>query len=243
MRSIGRALRRILQDVMNGRNVDAYVVTLIGVVLIGLDVIGTVDTGLQLTVLIAAVSVLLFRATTPDEARVDLDAVLQDRQGYSPFRDFIRGGQTLWVYGPSAYNILREASDIKREILDHGGQMRVLLQDPRETASMNILRRQLDRTHNLDHDIDGSLFTLRQMREWGNVDFRLLPYSPGFSLVVVDPGRKDGRLTVEFFGFRNELISERMHIEITRQTSQYWFEYWCRQFEVMWETGEAEKLR
>jgi hypothetical protein len=240
MRSIERALRRIVQDIVAGRNLDAYVVSLIGIALIALDVLGDVETSLQLTVLIAAVALLLFRATAPEQSRVDLDAVLQDRQGYSPFRDFIRGGRTLWVYGPSAYNILREASDIKREILDHGGEVRVLVQDPRETPSMNILRRQLDRTHNLDHDIDGSLFTLRQMREWGNVDFRLLPYSPGFSLVIVDPNRKDGRLTVEFFGFRNELISERMHIEISRQTSQYWFEYWARQFEVMWETGSPE---
>jgi hypothetical protein len=102
---------------------------------------------------------------------------------------------------------------------------------------MGILRQQLDPNNNLDHDITGSLFTLQRMAGWGKLEYRLAPYNPGFSLLIVDPDGKDGRLTVEFFGFHNQLIDERMHILIERRTSQYWFEYWEKQYEIMWDAS------
>jgi hypothetical protein len=201
---------------------------------VALDVIGDVDMGLQLTVITAALALLVFRSTRPTEAPVDLDSILKDRQSYGTFREFIQGGKVMWAYGPSLVNVLHNSSDIKREILDKGGQVRILVQDPSNEISMSILRQQLDQSNNLDHDLKGSLFTLEKMVKWGGVDFRLLAYSPGFSLTIIDPDGRDGRLVVEFFGFHNEFIRDRMHIVIERRQSQYWFEYWAKQFDVMW---------
>jgi hypothetical protein len=149
----------------------------------------------------------------------------------------------LWIYGPSNVNVLRESADIKREILDKGGQVRVVIQDPANEPNMAILRQQLDPNNDLDHDIKGSLFTLNKMLKWGDVQYRLAPYSPGFSLTVIDPDGRDGRLVVEFFGFHNEFIRDRMHIVIERRQSQFWFEYWAQQFEIMWETAREDTLQ
>jgi hypothetical protein len=238
MKSIMRWARRVIQDLVNLRHVDAYVVAFIGVVLVVFGVVGAPEVENYLLALTAGMVILLFRTTVPNEKIVDLDAVLRDRQSYSPLREFIQGGRVVWVYGPSAANVLRESAAIKREILDRGGELRVLLQDPGEAASMNILRQQLDPNNNLDHDIQGTLFTLEKMRAWGKVDFRLLPYSPGFSLLVVDPDGTDGRLTVEFYGYHNNMIDDRMHVEIERRASHYWFEYWEKQYRIMWESAK-----
>ncbi len=78
------------------------------------------------------------------------------------------------------------------------------------------------------------------MGDWGKIDYRLLDYSPGFSIVVVDPDGKDGRLVIEFFGYHNDLINDRMHLQIERRSSQYWFEYWAKQYQMMWESGSVE---
>jgi hypothetical protein len=238
MTAILRTFRRIFTDLVNLRNVDAYVVSFVGVLLIVLDVVGTVELDTYLSVITAALVVMLFRTTTPPKREIDLDQVLHDRQSYTPLREFIQGARTVWVYGPSAVNVLRESASFKREILDRGGEVRVLLQDPAEAASMSVLRQQLDPNNNLDHDIQGSLFTLEKMRAWGKVEARLLPYNPGFSILIVDPDGKDGRLTVEFFGFHNSLIDERMHLLIERRSSQYWFEYWTQQYQIMWDAGK-----
>jgi hypothetical protein len=106
---------------------------------------------------------------------------------------------------------------------------------------MSILRQQLDLSNDLDHDLKGSLLTLKKMLKWGNVEYRLLPYSPGLSLTIIDPDGRDGRLVVEFFGFHNEFIRDRMHIVIERRQSQYWFEYWAKQFEAMWEAARGDE--
>lgn len=240
MRGIEREFRRILDDILKFRNIEAYVIAIVGVALVVLDVIGEVDQSLQLTVITAALALLVFRQTRPEQRPPDLDEVLKDRQSYGTFRDFIHGGKVLWVYGPSNVNVLRDSSDIKREVLDKGGKVRILLQDPEKEESLAILRRQLDPNNNLDHDIKGSLFTLNKMIGWGDVEYRLAPYSPGFSLTVIDPDGRDGRLVVEFFGFHNEFIRDRMHIVIERRQSQYWFEYWAKQFEVMWDLSRSE---
>lgn len=238
MYSALRWVRRIINDLVNLRHVDAYVVAFIGVVLVIFGVIGAPQTEYYLLALTAGMVILLFRTTEPDEKIIDVDSVLLDRQSYSPLREFIQGGRVLWVYGPSAANVLRESAAIKREILDRGGELRVLLQDPGEAASMNILRQQLDPNNNLDHDITGALYTLEKMRAWGKVDYRLLPYNPGFSILVVDPDGKEGRLTVEFYGYHNNMIDDRMHIAIDRRLSPYWFEYWEKQYEMMWEAAK-----
>ncbi len=243
MHNLLRTLRRIASDIGSGKNLDAYVITAVA---LALAIMGIVDDALsddlKLAAILAALSLLVFKTTAPDKQTADLDSILLDRQSFGAFRDFIRGGRTLWIYAPSAVNVLRGAAEIKQEMLDKGGHLRVLLQDPGEAGGMAILHQQLDRLFSLDldEDIKASLRSLKNMTTWntpGRVEYGLLPYSPGFSLVIVDPDGRDGRLIVEFFGYQVELISERMHIVITRQQSQYWFEYWATQFENMWKTA------
>ena len=77
------------------------------------------------------------------------------------------------------------------------------------------------------------------MRASGKADYRLLPYNPGFSMLIVNPHSGNGYMTVEFFGYHNKLIDERMHILIERRQSQQWFDYWTSQYEIMWEAAKA----
>jgi hypothetical protein len=240
--AIARLFNRIGSDILKGRNVESYVVTMVGIALIILDVVGTPDPDLKITVIIAALVILVFKSTRTDkETDIDLDLVLHDRQSYGPFQDFIRGATELCIYGPSAVNAMRNAADIQREILERGGNVRILLQNPNEQTGISILRRQLDKMFDLESDIQATTRTLKTLASQpsrGKLEYRLLPYSPGFSIAVVDPDGKDGRLTVEFYGYENRNIAERMHINIKRHQSPYWFEYWAKQFDIMWESAQ-----
>ena len=238
MRSIGQFLRRVLDDLVNFRNVDAYVVAILGIIMIVLGVLNPQGDQVYLLVVTAGMVVLLFRETAPPSKEVDLDSVLHTRQTYKPLREFLQGAKTVWICGPSNYNVLRDAA-LQREVLDRGGEVRVLLQDPEAESSMAILRQQLDPTSDLDHDIHGALLLLDKMRaNNGKADYKMLPYNPGFSMLIVNPTDGGGYLTVEFFGFHNKLIDERMHIVIERRSSQYWFEYWTKQYQSMWDASK-----
>ncbi len=225
----------------NLRNVDAYVVAAVGVALVVLDVIGSADLSVNLSVMMAALVVLLFRTTTPPDQAVDLDRVLLDRQSYAPSASSFAAGARSGFTVRRRSTSCTSSGDLKREILDRGGSVRILIQDPEIEASLAILRLQLDPNNVLEHDIKGSLYTLGRMQSWGSVDYRLLDYSPGYSIVIVDPDGKDGRLTIEFFGYHNDLITDRMHLQIERRSSQYWFEYWAKQYKLMWEAGRPNQ--
>lgn len=246
MRALWNGLRQIADDVVTGKYLETYAVALLALIFAILVLLGNdLPLNLQNAVLLSAVALLVYKSIERrDEARVDLDQVLHDRQSFSPFREFIKGGRELWVYGPSAVNVLTNAADIEKEILERGGSLKVVLQDYTVRHSLDILRQQLDRLSTLlEQDIQRSLAVLNGMKgqNW-RVDYRLLAFSPGFSLVIVDPDGRDGRLVVEFFGFNNDRISERMHIVIYRRQSQYWFEYWAKQFEQMWKIAREPNV-
>ncbi|GAB4527381.1 MAG: hypothetical protein OHK0046_45130 [Anaerolineae bacterium] len=233
-----RTLRRILKDVASGKNIEAYVLTVIGIIMAVVTVVDNIITiEVQLAVILGTLALLVFKTTAPTQPDTDLDSVLLDRQSYGPLREFIKGAKTMWVYGPSAVNVLTNSPDIEREILARGGELRVILQDPNAQPSLDILHHQLDSfSHLLVKDIDRSkdiLDTLRTRSAY-KIDYRLLPYSPGFSVVILDPDGREGRLVIEFFGYASASIGDRMHIEIHRQQSNYWFEYWAAQFQNMW---------
>lgn len=232
-----RTLRRVGRDLLHFRNVEAYVVSAVGIALLIVDVLGDVPSNVQLTVIVAALVVLVFRTTAPPARHADLNDSLRNRTQFGPFRDFIRGARTLWIYAPSAINLLRDPAAITEELLDRDRELIVLLQDPHETAVVRNLQRQLDiAAVDLANDIGTSCDILRRLkarRASCPIDYGFVPYSPGFSLTIVDAERASGRLIVEFFGYQNEFIGNRMHVEITRQQSEYWFEYWVEQYRAM----------
>lgn len=233
-----RLLKRIGVDILSGKNIETYVVTIVAVIVAFLSVIeDVVPLDLQMAALLAAVALLVFKTADPETPTIDLDTVLQDRQSFQPFREFIKGGTELWIYGPSAVTAMANSPDIEREILERGGSVQVLMQDPNERVALDILHQQLDvMSHLLESDIARSVSILETMKaRHSEIDYRFLPYSPGFSLVIVDPDGRDARLIIEFFGFEGQSINDRMHIEIHRNQSNYWFEYWASQYITMWE--------
>ena len=68
--------RRIGADLAQGKNVEAYVLTLVGIALIVVDLVRDVSDDTKLTVIIAALVVLVFRSTTPVTQKARLDDVL-----------------------------------------------------------------------------------------------------------------------------------------------------------------------
>lgn len=241
MHSLRRGIQRVLADIAEGRNIESYALVLVA---FALAVIGLVDDvvpqSVKFAVILAALALLVFETTKPDAQAVDYDSALRDRQGFGPFREFIRGGKTLWIYGPSAGNILRNDADIKREVLDAGGAVRILMQNP-DAPVMDSLPRQYNDVHPLRDDVQFSLRTLQNLAERlsaGRLEYGLIDYNPGFSLVVVDPDSPDGRLVVEFHGYDSDTITDRMHITLTHQQSRRWFDYWSSQFETMWQARQ-----
>lgn len=236
--SISRGFRRIADDLAHLRHIDAYIVMAIGIALLVVDILGgAISTDAYLGVMTAALVTLVFRSIRSEAPPMDLEAVLLDRDDYGKFDHFIDGARELWVYGPSSISVTGQAASIKQRVLEQGGSVRMLVQDPDEAAAIDYLGRQLDTDNDFVGDLTHTLSTLARMRAWGNVEVRLLAASPGFSLIIINPGRADGRLTVELHGYQSATINDRMHVVVNKSDSDYWFRYWVSQYEHMWQAA------
>jgi hypothetical protein len=180
---------------------------------------------------------LVFRATVePSSRRLALDTVLQNRESLAAFPQLLAQASELWLYAPTGVNVIVHAADIKRRILDRGGRVRLVFQDP-DSLGAETVQAQLDDALDFNKTLENSVATAARMSTWGDCQFRLLPYSPGFSMLVVNPGKANGYLIIELHGFRDENIADRMHVRISRSESLHWFDYWLARYRAIWDTA------
>jgi hypothetical protein len=241
-----KVIRRIGNDLRHRRNVEAYVLAAAAVVFAVLSLIGDLaGENLRWAATLAALGLLVYRLADPVEA-VDVDRVLHTRSAFAdvPFAGRIRNAEVLWVYGPSAVNLITATmDDLRRTVLARpNGVVHIVVLDPDEKAAMALASRQLDErvefpTQELPDALGRAMERLERLAGWktrGRVEHRFAPFNPGFSLVAIDPRGKDGVVIVEFHGLHNESETDRMHIELTRRTSERWYDYWTDQFEHLW---------
>src|SRR5260370_5534500 len=235
--------RRIFLHLKQRRHVDVYVVASAAIVFAVLSLFGDVlPDNVRWAVLLAGVSLLVFRMTLTESPRV-ADDLLNDRTTFDdrPLSRWVSQTSEIWIFAPSAANLLsaRHCELLRDSVLSRrDGVVRVVVLDPREDAAVRIATRQLD--DSLDYPLQefGACLTttlgvLRKMKSWsvsGTFEYRLLDYNPRFSLVVIHPGKRKGRVIVEFHGFHNQMTSARMHIQLTPHLSEYWYAYWTYPF-------------
>lgn len=248
------ALRRVGRDLRNRRNVEAYAVVGLAFVFAVLSVIGDVlPESLRWAALFAGVGLLVYRVALPAGSG-SVGELLLDRTSFDdrPFVGLLRQAREVWVFAPSAANLLsqRTCDALRSTVLARAdGIVRVVVLDPNRSEALRLASRQLDDAvdfpvQQLAPSLAATLQRLRLMSSWptpGSLAYRLLDYNPGFSLVAVDPSRRDGMLIVEFHGFHNESTTSRMHIELRRSDSRHWYAHWIDQFDHIWQAAASPK--
>ncbi len=232
-----RGLRRVADDIRERRHLEAYSLFLLTLALTVVSVVGLSARFVNAMVLAGLAFLILW--TTGARAGegaggVSLDTVLRNRDSYGSFSDLLAGATELWMYAPTGLNVfLRHSADIRRWMERRGTSARVVILDP-DSRVLDATRMQLDKSTDFDTALRASLATLARLDPLEGVQLRLLGFNPGFSLVVLDPNRGSGRVIVEFHGFQDDGIGDRMHVEIQRSQSLHWFEYWVARFEAIW---------
>ncbi|MGW1777889.1 hypothetical protein ACWCQQ_01945 [Streptomyces sp. NPDC002143] len=237
MDNLRRGIGRVVADIRHGRHIEAYAFFFLGLALVGLGLSNQVGTKGLAQFTVGALALLVFRtAVPPARPPATPDEVLRRREDLGPLRKLLDGARDLRVYGPSAINVLAGADDLRRLILERGGTVRIVLLDssPRAVADAAT---QLDDNLDLGAALQSSLRALRRLEGIEGFACRRLPFNPGFSLLVVDGDSVDGTVVVEFHGFADGTINERMHVVLDRRSSPHWYEYWLRRFDALWEAA------
>ncbi|WP_327714055.1 hypothetical protein OG381_00450 [Streptomyces sp. NBC_00490] len=237
MNTLRRQLGHVVDDIRRGRHIESYVLFLLGFALVGLGLFDVVDGERLLQFTTAALAFLIFRSAAPSRhAAASPDEVLHRRENLGPLRPLLERARDLRVYGPTALNVLAGAEDVRRLVLQRGGTARfvVLDSDPRTLAHA---ARQLDDNLDLESNLRSSLRALGRLAGTAGFEYRRLSFNPGFSLLIVNGDSTDGTLVVDFHGFGDDTIDDRMHLVLDRRTSPHWYDYWLRRFEAIWDAS------
>ena len=106
-----------------------------------------------------------------------LDDYLNDRTNLGPLAERLKGAKELYIYAPSAANILNSdrLEAIRNEILSKkDGELRVIIQNPEKKEALDILIHQLDQSvdvqyQNLTEEITRTLNQFRLIKNWNNL--------------------------------------------------------------------------
>ena len=169
--------RRIGRDLRHLRNIDAYAVAVIVFAFAVLSVAGEISpVNARWTVLFVGVGVLVFRMTLPDHLEGSADDVLKDRSAFEdkPFSARLREASELWVFAPSAINLLapQNCDTIRTTILANpDGVVRVVVLDPAAETAVKLTTRQLDDSLDFPSQLfvsslEATLRQLERMAAW-----------------------------------------------------------------------------
>jgi hypothetical protein len=223
------------------RALEAYAIALLafGTIIFSV-IIGNLPAGLYNAVTLACLGFLVL-ATVRQRAAgrsFSIADVLHDRDDYGSFGQLLDGASDLSMYAPSGVNVLpRHLPDIRRWV-EGGGYARLVVHDP-AAASIDSVREQLDENTDFGQDLQRSLDALARHAIPDRLEYRLLGINPGFSMVVVNRSQRSGRVILEFHGFHDDKIGDRMHLVIRRAESVHWFEYWAGRFEAIWDAARG----
>ncbi|GGL11080.1 hypothetical protein ACFFWE_28115 [Sphaerisporangium melleum] len=245
---IVNALRRILANLKARQHIEAYALTVVVFVFALLSIFSDeLNDNLRWAVLLSGLGLLIYRVTLPEPRLTAPADILHDRSIYerSPVSSLFETARDVRVFAPSAVNLLsaQTCETLRRTVLARrGGSVRVVILDQREREAVRLAAAQLDESvdfpvQRLPAALRTTMEHLALMSAWrtaGSFAYRLLPYNPGFSLVLIDPDTPRGRLIVEIHGFHNLSTSSRMHLELTRDHDERWYAYWVEQFDHIW---------
>jgi hypothetical protein len=246
-------LRRIGRDLRNRRHVEAYAVAGLALIFAVLSVVGDfLPESLRWAALLAGVGLLVYQVTLP-RVSAAADDLLHDRGSFdhAPFSARLERAREVWIFAPSAVNLLtpQTCDALRSKILARvDGVVRIVVLDPAQQDAVRLAARQLDDSIDYPVQMLGpslglTIERLRLMSAWqvqGSLEYRLLDFSPGFSLVAIDPGERGGTVIVEFHGFHNQATAGRMHMELTPAGSRHWYAYWVDQFDHIWQAARPQ---
>ena len=241
-------LRRIRDDVLEGKNVDLYLTILLSIVVSLLSFFNLVSAsrvaGLIPAVLaILAVSALGTRVAVEDALRSSDRQVFQ-RDFPPDLVDRRRDSMDTYLVGVSLTRTIEASAGAFERGLRNGGRLRVLLADPDADDAVVDAQCQYTRP-GIDHirgEIRQSIRVLAKVRDAsdGNIEVRTSRAALKFGANFVDIGMPHELLHVQLYSYR--LSGESRPMFSLSHADGEWFDCFKSQVEALWDDAAVVDL-
>jgi len=166
----------------------------------------------------------------------------EDRSTLPPLTKRTAKAHDMWFCGISEINVMGHEDYFHEKLNEKEGVcIRVLVIDPECQAARSAADCTLDNLGGIKSDIERTILRVKHIIDKGvgkgSIELRLMEVAPGYSMIIIDPEKPDGQISVEFIGYKTP-TDKRPHIELIKQRDNYWFNFFLMQYNMLWEKSK-----
>jgi len=172
--------------------------------------------------------------------------IFKDRNAYTPLNVKIASAQYICFVGPSLTSIFSELAEYfcSKKLGEHEAIIHAIILDPDCSAIESTAKCLNEPVENLRKDINYTISRVQSMQQGeygimkkGAIELRQMQANPNYSMVLTDPDKPNGKMSIEFIGYHTR-FHDRPHIDLTRQHDREWFEYFLSQYHALWQHSQ-----
>jgi hypothetical protein len=80
----------------------------------------------------------------------------------------------------------------------------------------------------------------KRIKSKGTLEIGFLPYVPSFGMTLIDSTKPGGTGFIEIY--HHNTNEPKPSFEISAKNDSYWYQFFCKQFDFMWEKCDKEKV-
>jgi hypothetical protein len=211
-----------------------------------LDLFRIVELSTAEEVIIALLALLAIDALTERigvleriESKLRVGGVrLQDRNSFAESLEkrWARASEVC-LLASNLVGIVTHYRDLMAERAKEGCRFRMIILDPEflDLDGLPVSWYGSGRKESLQYAIH-TIDRIRRRVGRDRVEVRYTAFPSPYSLLMIDPGTASGEVQVELYTHGRN-TQERPHFVLTQDTDSYWYDFFRREFELVWESS------
>ncbi len=255
---------KVFQDIREGQNLEVYLTLVVALVLLILDIFDIVTSEAMAAGTLATLALLAYSVLTNREQMerlVDVSTatrtmIEQSTSGKPRAERFfwqekrslendLARARFIGIVGITLSRTVRDYLPLFENRLQSGAHIQFIVIDPTSLASRQAMHRGKGGVGDsfyadLVRTTVARVCILAELKDVpGSVELGLLPYTPSFGLLVIDPDEPHGRIVVEIYQHRT--LTFNPTFELDAQRDSRWYQFFREQFDLLWESCEGRK--
>lgn len=254
MTSIRKVIVSVRDDLLQGHNLDAYLLIVFGLVFSLLDILGVVSLELLGPIILIALTLLVVGDLASRKQNRDFQQTLLAAVTSSsgPLQRFSRADDRMneWIAAAKSLSLLGLSvsrsvayyrSPIARMLAD-GGSLRVLITNPEDEAALKVAAISSEDPGNVSIHLSRITGTIEEIRNFrrlipnADIQLRVLDMVPPFTMTLIELNEQESSkfwCHVRLPGFRKS-VSDSPVIAPDPKLHEWFFEFYRAQFEELW---------
>lgn len=247
-------LRRIVEDVRRGDNLDMVVALALGFLIAALNILGIASsewvssiTLVTLGLLAAGLLVMRYRIEDAYDQSQTRDTFRFERERTPSFNHTIANTREIWMLGIVLVNTTSDYFYDFTRLASKGAKIRGLIVDLEKTDIDCVVRR-FSRAATKDQFLASEAETIGRFKHFrqtaptqDSVQLRMLDFVPSTSLYIFPNHDEDNFVYVEIYGYKSPLGSAPRFIVSERKNPE-WYKHFLDQYERMWNDAARVEL-